>query len=321
METVFAANGQGMLALRQDGDPARAEPYYRSSIAQLQTIAQRKPGDPANLTAIANAYAWLADCQRLQGNLDGALASRAAQRKALLAVLAAKPRDAGAAGGLLSHALGIARIEIQQGALKRAVEHLDAGRRVALDLQRDDPHNADVAKQVRMFELFEVQTWLAMPAGARPSAAKINAVLGDCRPATAALANEEIGDFCGVLLARLRAASGDYAGAAAALAPVKDHQSKQHEVLTAHWGLNLAGGSSGEFRWRITGGSEDEIERIDCSRRGRRIDRRRRGRGLVADKQKHTPPPVVGGPRKAFSSGGEALDTCKTFTDKYHATG
>lgn len=240
MEVVYASNGQGMLALRQDGDAARAEPYYRASIAQLQAISQRKPGDRGNLISLANAYAWLADCQRLEGDPAGALASREAQRKALLAILAAKPRDAGAEEGLLSHDLGVARIEIEQGELKRAVGRLDAGRREALDLQRNDPQNADFGKQARMFELFKVRAWLAMPGRSRPNAAKIEKVLGECRPSAPALANEEIGDFCAVLLARQRAALGDDAGAAAALAPVRDHARKRHDVLTAHWGLNLA---------------------------------------------------------------------------------
>ena len=50
----------------------------------------------------------------------------------------------------------------------------------------------------------------------------------------------EIGDFCGILLARLRTVSGDPAGARAALAPVRAHESKRHDILTTQWGLNLA---------------------------------------------------------------------------------
>jgi hypothetical protein len=202
-------------------------------------MAARKPNDRATLIALANAYAWVADCQRDRGDVKSALASREAQRKVLLAILALKPRDVGAEEGLLSHDLGVARIELRQGALRRAVKDLEAGQRAALDLQRSDPDNADFGKQARMFELFKVRAWLAMPPRSRPSGAEISKVLGDCRPATPRLANQEIGDFCGVLLAQVRTTSGDPAGAAAAMAPVRLHAAKQHDALTAHWGLNL----------------------------------------------------------------------------------
>jgi hypothetical protein len=104
---------------------------------------------------------------------------------------------------------------------------------------QDDPANKDFAKQARMFELFKVRTWLAMPARSRPPIPTIAASLGDCGPPTQALANDEIADFCAILFARLRAAAGDGAAAEAALGPVRRHASTRHDVLTARWGLNL----------------------------------------------------------------------------------
>ena len=91
-----------------------------------------------------------------------------------------------------------------------------------------------------MFDLFKVKVWLDGPAAQRPTAGKMAEVLGDCAPAGSGAVNQELGDFCAVLLARLREQEGDRAGAAAALAPVQAHLAAQHDILTGRWGLNLA---------------------------------------------------------------------------------
>jgi tetratricopeptide (TPR) repeat protein len=239
METAYAANNLGMLALRQAGDPAEAQRQFRRALQIRQVIAQHKPGDAELKNAIANALAWLADSQRVNGDLEEAMATREAQGKVLADLLARTPNDVQVQGALLFHDLAVARIEAAQGAFRSANQHLDEGHKAALALVRGDPANKDFAKQARMFELFKVRTWLAMPARSRPPMGAIAATLGDCGTSTAALANDEIGDFCAILLARLRAAAGDGAAAEAALAPVRRHASTRHDVLTARWGLNL----------------------------------------------------------------------------------
>ncbi|HEX4709527.1 TIR domain-containing protein [Phenylobacterium sp.] len=239
METAYAANNLGILALRQAGRPAEAQTQFIKALRILQVIAPHKPGDPQLQRDIATALAWLADSQRINGDVQEAMATREAQRKILADLLAKTPSDVQAQEAMLGHDLAVARIDAARGEFPRAIQHLEAGRQAALVLVRGDPDNKDFAKQARMFELFEVRTWLAMPTRSRPPAAVLADTLGDCKPRTPALANDEIGDFCAILLARLRAASGDDAGALAALAPVRRHASARHDVLTAHWGLNL----------------------------------------------------------------------------------
>jgi len=239
MEIAYAANNLGMLALRQAGDPAEAQRHFRKALRINQVIAQHKPGDPELQRALANALAWLADSQRVNGDLQDAMATREAQRKILSDLLARTPNDVQVQGAMLGRDLAVARIEAAQGDFRRALQHLDDGHAAALDLVRSDPANKDFAKQARMFELFKVRTWLAMPARSRPQIATIAATLGDCDPRASAPANDEIGDFCAILLARLRAAAGDEVAAQAALAPVQRHASARHDVLTARWGLNL----------------------------------------------------------------------------------
>ena len=253
METAYAANNLGMLALRQAGQPAEAQRQFSKALRIRQVIAQHKPGDLELQRAIANALAWLADSQRVNGDLQDAMATREAQQKILAGLLAKTPSDVQVQSALLYHDLAVARIDEAQGDFRRAVQRLEAGHEAALALVRGDPDNKDFAKQARMFELFEVRTWLAMPARSRPPTAILANTLGDCAPRTSALANDEIGDFCAILLARLRAASGDDVGALAALAPVRRHAGARHDVLTARWGLNL-GEEAATIQLAATGG-------------------------------------------------------------------
>jgi hypothetical protein len=253
METAYAANNLGMLALRQAGNPLEAQRQFTKALRIREVIAQHKPGDPELQRAIANALAWLADSQRVSGQLQEAAATREVQRKILADLLAKTPGDVQVQSAMLYHDLAVARIDAAKGEFRRAIQRLEAGHQAALALTRRDPANKDFAKQTRMFELFEVRTWLAMPVRSRPPPATLAATLGDCEPSTAALVNDEIGDFCAILLARLRAAAGDNTGALAALAPVRRHASEHHDVLTARWGLNL-GEEAGTIQLADIGG-------------------------------------------------------------------
>jgi tetratricopeptide (TPR) repeat protein len=239
MEIAYAANNLGMLALRQAGNPAEAERQFREALRVQEIIALHKHGDPETMGAIANALAWLADSQRLKGALPEALATREAQRKILSDLVARNPLDVDAQEHMLGHDLAVARIEVDQGSLAQAARRLEAGHKASLALLDSHPENKDIVKQARIFELFEVRTWLKMPVGTRPSAAQLTKVLGNCVPTTTGATNQELSDLCGVLLARVRSEAGDRAGALAALEPVKAHLAAQHDVLTAHWGVNL----------------------------------------------------------------------------------
>lgn len=240
METVYSAGNLGMLALRQAGDPSRAEGFFRAAASELETIARHKPDDPDIKLERAKGLAWLADSQRLEGHLAEALSTREAQRRDLEDLLAKNPRNVEVKRHLLAHDLAVARIEEAKGASARAISLLEAGHARALALEAQDPDNKDFPKQARMFQLFEARLWFGLPRQKRPSAEVIAATLGDCAPLGTGADNLEISDFCGVLLARLRSEQGDRAGAAAALVPVRQHAAARHDVLTARWGLDLA---------------------------------------------------------------------------------
>ena len=240
METVYAANNLGTLAMRHDGDPARAERHYRAALADLDRITRRKPTDHDVLNDRSDALAWLADSQRLQGHLSEALATREVQGRILAGLIARDPRNVIDRADMLSHDLAVARIELAQGLYARAEARLESGRTAAIALAAHDPDNKSLSRQVRMFELFKVRTWLSMPPSARPPLRVMEQTVGDCTPAEPGAMAQEVGDFCGVLLAKVRAERGDQAGAAAALAPVTAHLAEKHDVLTGSWGLSLA---------------------------------------------------------------------------------
>jgi len=241
-EPIYASVNLGMLALRQAGDAALAERYFRSSLAALDVIIRRRPGDPEARSERQKDLAWLADSQRLQGRLREAAATREEQRRLLEATLAKDPRNVEAKRFLLAHDLAIARIAILEGDAGRAISLLEAGHKRALALEAEDPDNKDFPKQARMFELFQARLWLdpAISTANRPPPSRISEVLGTCAPLGTGADNREISDFCGALLARFRMSQRDVRGAEMALVPVRQHLAQQRDVLTARWGLNLA---------------------------------------------------------------------------------
>lgn len=240
METAYAASNLGTLALRQAGRSAEAERQFRKALKIRQDMAERRPDDKKLKRAIANALAWLADSQRLNGDLEGALTTREGQRTILADLLSTSPNNLEIQNLILAHDLAVARIEAAQGRFHQSIRLLEAAQRAEAALIRGDPDNKDFVKQARMLQLFEVRTWLEMPARLRPSDAAVAAKLGDCAPQNLALANDEIGDFCAVLLGRLKKLSGDQDGVASARALVRRRISARHDVLTPQWGINLA---------------------------------------------------------------------------------
>jgi hypothetical protein len=240
METAFAASNLGTLELRLQGRSAEAERQFRKALKIRQDIAQRRPEDKKLKRAIANALAWLADSQRLNGDLDGALITREAQRKVLADLIAISPNNLEIQNLVLAHDLAVARIEAAQGNFRQAIRQLETARQAEAMLVQSDPDNKDFAKQARMLDLFEVRTWLEMPARLRPSNAVVAAKLGDCRPPKPAVANDEIEDFCTVLEGRVKKLSGDEASAAASMTLARQRINARHDVLTPQWGINLA---------------------------------------------------------------------------------
>jgi hypothetical protein len=237
-EAGYADSNLGMFTLRRSADTTRAGEFFRASLADFQAAARRRPAEPDIQHAIADAYAWLADIERLRGDYPGALANRLTQRRILQAMLAGDPRDFQTQTALIGNALALARIAAAGGDLAGAADELRADHDAALALARADPQNKAIAKQVRIIELFQARTWLAMPASQRPPPAVIAATLGDCAAEHAKPNNTELATFCTILEARRLAQAGDKPGASALLATVRS-SAVGRDRLTERWLLNF----------------------------------------------------------------------------------
>jgi hypothetical protein len=237
MEVAYAANNLGMLALRHDGQAAEAQRQFAKSVEIRQQVARDKPGDAAAVIDVSNAMAWLADSQRIGGDLEGARATRESQRKLLAELLKASPNNAEARGDMLGNELGMARIDAAEGQCKRALSRLKVGHAEAQALAAGDPANKTFSREARMFELFTVRTWLVGPRLARPSSLEMQRMLGSCDPMGSGASYREISDFCTALHGQILDLGGDRKGAAADFAHAR--QAHQDEAYSTRWGLNF----------------------------------------------------------------------------------
>ena len=237
LEAAYAESNLGMLALRQAGDAPTAERHFTTALQKFQLAADGKPKDADRWLELADGYAWLADTQRVAGDLAGAQASRAAQRRILDGLLAADPLNVDAKSAMLSNQLALARLEAASGRAAQAIALLDEGHADALTLMRTSPDNAEIAAQARAFELFKVRTQLGLPSGRRPSSGALVRAIGDCEPKGGGASEREIADFCTVLSARILAAGGDARGAQRALSRL--HSPKTGDAYSPRWGLNF----------------------------------------------------------------------------------
>ena len=239
LERGYANSNLGMLALRQSVAIARARRFFRAAQADFLAVARQRPEDADLRYEIADGEAWLADVERLGGDMQAALDHRFAQRHLLEGLLEDTPRDARYRVGLIANTLGLARIAAARGDFEDALRRLDAAHSMAADLAAADPENASIARQKRAIEIFRVQTWLAMPARARPARAVLFATLGDCTAEWRKPDNDELAAFCDVQSARVAIAIGDRQGAAAILERLAMKKVAGRATLSERWRLDL----------------------------------------------------------------------------------
>lgn len=236
-EIAYAELNLGTLALRQAGDAAAARRHFSLALNKLLLLSARIPEHVGLQREIGDAYAWLADSQRIDRDFEGALRSRTAQRGILDFLLAKHPGNVEVRADRLGNELAIARIEAGRGEPIRAIGRLEGGQATAQELARNDPDNAEVAKQSRIFELFKVHTQLDLPPSRRPSTASLLGTVGSCESGGQAVQDPELRDFCLVLRARTLMADGDYAGGRGALGSI--NRLSQREIYSARWGIDF----------------------------------------------------------------------------------
>lgn len=238
-ERGFAASGLGAIALRQAVDPTSARRYFAAAQKDFMAVARAKPDDPDIQSDIADGEAWLADVERVAGDLPRALAHRERQHAIVAAQVAHSPRDAHLRVNLVASELGRARVEAAQGRFAVAIDGFDGAHRMAEELAAADPDNKSVARQKRAIELFKAQTWLFMPAAGRPPLPQIAATLGECDPEWRKPRNDELATLCTLDAAELSVQRGDPDRARAILQGLSRRPFVRATRLTERWRLNL----------------------------------------------------------------------------------
>lgn len=239
MERGYARNALGVFFLRRSNDLAGAEEYFSGAKLDLEAAERLGGRDRSLLRDIADVDGWLGDTKRLKGDCGGALTQRTEARRILWELQQDDKRDAELRSALVGNELALARIEVCSGQLAAAIDRLKAGGRAALELWQNDPANADLRRQARIFDLFKARTWMMFPAASRPADTVIADAIGDCEAERRMAHNAELAEFCFILNGRRAAAKGDLRSAHVSLAAAEGLDVSAGNVLSARWGLNF----------------------------------------------------------------------------------
>jgi hypothetical protein len=239
MEQGYAQSNLGTFVLHRKMNFVRSEQYYRKALWDFQAAGSYRPRDAVILRETAELYGWLGDVRRLEGDCDGALEYRQQATQLLASLQHDDTQDADLKSAVIANELALARIDICKHLPVEALKKLVKGHDDAAVQFDADPVNVDLRRQTRIFDLFKVQTWLLMPAAARPPAATIANALGDCDAETRIKNNDELATFCIILRDRWSILNGhsDYPGKLSALAKIRTAASAGG--LTTRWGLNF----------------------------------------------------------------------------------
>ena len=156
LEAAYAESNLGTLALQAEEKPDLAQAAFRRSLAHFEAALALAPADPGLLREIADMHGWLADSARDLGDIPGAYAERTREHTMLEALAAKDPANARLQRDRVGSALGMARLEAQQGRHDLAVPRLKAADAAIEALHRRDPSNQETARQRA-----QVALWLA----------------------------------------------------------------------------------------------------------------------------------------------------------------
>jgi hypothetical protein len=229
MEVGYARSNLGMFVLRTDLDTEGATRHFKSALAAFDAAARLRPGDSVITSAIADAHAWLADTKRVSGDYAGARLNRDTQRRLLESLAEADPLDKVVQRDLISNTLAQGRILAAEGRHQDAIALFESGGAAARRLAEEDSDNQRNARQVRIFDLFKLRSWLALPAAERPPAAVLAGANGDCAADATLLKSQELARFCQILEARRTGR-----------VLIPSDQSSAINYLSDTWGINFA---------------------------------------------------------------------------------
>ena len=237
-EVAYGDLNLGMVALRQKGDPVTAERHFVAALKVVSELSAQRPGDIDLRRGLADATAWLADSQRVRGDLKNAWSSRLAERRIIDRLIEENPRNVEVRIDAFGSDLALARIEVAKGETAKAAARLQRSHDTAIDLSRSYPENGELAEQTRILALFRIRTLLDSSPHQRSEIAKLAEPLQDCRPKDDRSDEAELSDFCLVMAARVAALGGDRS--AISIAKMRLQDSLKTGVYSPRWGINLS---------------------------------------------------------------------------------
>jgi tetratricopeptide (TPR) repeat protein len=203
MEAGYAASNLASFELRGMNEPAKAMDNFERALEHFQLALRVKPDDADIPAEIADGYAWLADTQMALGRFDEARASRIREAQLLKDLLTKDPHNADLERELMANALGLARIDMAQGAVSRADQRLTEAFAYASRLSAVDLSDTSLIEEKIAVGLFLAKAKLLEQS---PDTGRISKLLSDCH-APVAQKNQELTDYCAMLSVEAAAAA------------------------------------------------------------------------------------------------------------------
>jgi eukaryotic-like serine/threonine-protein kinase len=214
MEVLYANEDVGISLFNQHRF-AEASAAFNGVLSQIQTLASLYPANKTYRKEVATTLAWVADAQRAQGNLQGAIASRTRQVHWLTELLGSgADSDVQERLAVAHQGLGVALTDA--GELTRAIPELNAAANQADQLAQIEPRNAawkSTAARTHL-DLAIALTWLGRRVEADQQTALGCSLAAALPPSFAVAAVQRLRTTCAMIRARLALAAGANAQAA-----------------------------------------------------------------------------------------------------------
>jgi tetratricopeptide (TPR) repeat protein len=146
MERAWGPLNRGMAELSGLKRPEAAEKSFRDAIGWFETALRKRPGDPATLGELANAYGWLADSLLARNQQAESLNARRRQYDIAKTLLAGQPDNAQRLYDLIRAERSVGVVLLRIGKPGEAAPYLREARRRTATLVDHDPANARWAR-------------------------------------------------------------------------------------------------------------------------------------------------------------------------------
>ncbi|HEX3422072.1 MAG TPA: toll/interleukin-1 receptor domain-containing protein [Sphingomicrobium sp.] len=207
MEVLYSNEDVG-ISLYFQHRFAEAGRLFESTVGPMENLASLYPANTTYEKEVATLFAWIADAQRSQGNLDAAADARSRQIAGLEHLLATAA-DSDARSRLISAHEGLAMVLNEKGQSDQAIREFQSAIGEAENLIPIEPRNAQWKSMAADARLQLASTFFRL--GQRDAAqqqAATGCALAAGLPSSYAKAKAADGMYCAMMRARLALAAG-----------------------------------------------------------------------------------------------------------------